>query len=203
MTLEGIDGSGKTTAARILEGRLRDRDVLFTAEPTPGEIGRLIRKEHLAQDRGPSRRMEELFLFVADHAQHLYQRIIPALDRGALVISDRYTDSRVAYQGVTLQDILPEPIQWIRELHRPWSVDPHLTILFRLDPALAVERCRTRPRERFEHEAILTQVARIFDRLAQEEPRRFLVIDAEAEGEEVAERALSAILELAASRISL
>ena len=99
ITFEGIDGSGKTTVARALAPRLAqvlpERLFVFTAEPTGGRAGRLLR-ESLAKrapdEASSARRLEEFFLFLADHADHLARTVAPALERGATVISDRYTD---------------------------------------------------------------------------------------------------------------
>ena len=109
ITLEGIDGSGKSTAAKLIAARLAEtmpeRRLVLTAEPTTGEVGRILRTE-LAIACGdkslPAQRMQELFLFMADHAYHLTKTVLPALETGAIVLSDRYADSTAAYQGVTL-----------------------------------------------------------------------------------------------------
>lgn len=200
ITFEGIDGSGKSTAlagvARMVaEGKLAvaGRRFLFTAEPTKGEEGRILRERLRAPAAvgGPGGRragqMEELFLFMADHARHLAETVIPALEVGMVVVSDRYSDSRAAYQGATLRGVVPTPMERVRELHRPWSVVPDRTILFSINPTMAVERCLSRgeagpsaPRgpEKFEREEFLREVAENFETLARLEPRRFVVIDA-------------------------
>lgn len=151
ITLEGIDGSGKTTVARALAPRLAqvmpEMRFVFTAEPTGGRAGRLLRESlaRMAPDEASSaRRLEELFLFLADHADHLAGTVGPALDRGATIISDRYTDSTAAYQGVTLRGVVPDPVEWIRGLYSPWNLLPDLTLLFAIDPSLALERIALR-----------------------------------------------------------
>lgn len=221
ITFEGIDGSGKSTAlagvARMAsEGELavERRRFLFTAEPTYGDEGRLLR-ERL---RGPAAggggaaamragQMEELFLFMADHARHLAETVIPALEGGMVVVSDRYSDSRAAYQGATLREIFSDPMERVRELHRPWSVVPDRTILFSIDPALAVERCLSRgeadpsaPKgpEKFEREEFLRLVAENFKTLARLEPRRFVVIDASRPIAEVLAETVEALAEVLA-----
>lgn len=143
--------------------------------------------------------MEELLLFMADHANHLTETIIPALNEGRVVISDRYADSTAAYQGVTLREIVPDPVAWIRDLYGPWNIVPDRTLLFTLDPALAVKRIRTRTNsdvEKFEREAFLREVDRIFRFLAKSEPERFVLIDAGRKIEEVVCDALGAINDL-------
>lgn len=206
ITLEGIDGTGKSTVAAMLARRLErkygpdrpfGREFVFTTEPAGGEVGRLLKRRLQTKETSGLKHLEDLFLFMADHADHLAGVVIPALERGAVVISDRYSDSRAAYQGATLRGIVPDPMTWVRELHRPWSMVPDLTILFALDPSTAVERCRSRSggaeQERFEQEALLRRVAENFRRLAELEPERFVLIDAGRDPEDVFEQALAAI----------
>ncbi len=206
ITLEGIDGSGKTTAMHILEHKLfeamPEKRFVFTAEPTQGDVGMILRSRLSAipcesEDILRTMQLEELFLFMADHADHLSRMIIPSLNDGAVVVSDRYADSTAAYQGVTLRGIVPDPVEWIRRLCRPWSVAPDMTLLFAIDPALALKRIRSRKsREKFERFDFLKEVDGNFRRLAALEPDRFVVIDAGREAEDVAEDALSLVLGL-------
>jgi dTMP kinase len=234
ITFEGIDGCGKSTIAaevarRIAEGEgppFSGRRFIFTAEPTKGEEGRLIReklKRASQMAEGPAvadgsapaagarstveaKELEELFLFMADHAHHLKETVIPALEEGKIVISDRYSDSRIAYQGATLQGIIPRPLEWVRELHRPWSVVPERTILFSIDPDLAVLRCRLRADgstkekttdpEKFEEEEFLREVAANFELMAKREPERFIVIDAARKKAEVLGETMEALAEI-------
>jgi dTMP kinase len=161
--------------------------------------------------RGGAEELEELFLFMADHARHLKETVIPALEEEMVVISDRYSDSRAAYQGATLRGVIPQPLEWVRELHRPWSVVPDRTILFSIDPALAVERCRSRGEgsregtngpEKFEREVFLGEVAANFEALARGEPERFVVIDAARGRAEILEETMDALAEILAGTIS-
>ena len=212
VTLEGIDGSGKTTALRIISRELIEalgnRSFVFTAEPTSSQAGEVLRRVHLSgkqaletHEISTVRRMEEMLLFMADHANHLAETIIPALKKGDVVISDRYADSTAAYQGVTLREIVPDPVSWIRDLYRPWNIIPDRTLLFTLDPALAVKRIRSRTGtdndvEKFERETFLREVDCIFRLLAKSEPERFVLIDACRRIEEVAGDTLEAIIDL-------
>jgi dTMP kinase len=205
ITLEGIDGSGKSTVARELAKRLPDllpgRRLVFTSEPTSSEAGRILRAQLAGAEAEspPQLLLEELFLFLADHADHLARTVIPSLNKGALVISDRYSDSTAAYQGVTLRGIVPDPVPWIRDISRPWNVTPDLTMLFVLDPAKACERLVSRTGlDKFERLDFLKSVDGNFQRLAQTEPRRFAMVDAGLAPKAVADRALSLILDLAA-----
>jgi dTMP kinase len=230
ITLEGIDGSGKSTVAARLARKLSQEGgvpfpkslFVFTAEPTESEAGKLLRKKLQKSERDPAEpykardfltemiQLEELFLFMADHAHHLATIVKPALDKGKVVISDRYSDSRAAYQGATLRDLVPHSLEWVKDLHRPWSVVPDLTILFAIDPALAMERCRSRwnrsssskpnQPDRFEREDFLREVEDNFQRLAELEPERFVLIDASRNIDEVTEETLDIIISFISSR---
>ncbi len=103
VTLEGIDGSGKSTLHESLRELLTDLDPVFTREPGATWVGDSVRRA-IAEQIDP---VTEATLFVADHAAHLAKVVRPALAEGRLVISDRYSDSRFAYQSVTLQGIVP------------------------------------------------------------------------------------------------
>jgi len=200
ITLEGIDGSGKSTALQHIASRLRalrpERRLLLSAEPTQGPVGRIIRGGlRKAGDATAAERMNELFLFLADHAQHLAGTVIPALEEGAVVLCDRYADSTAAYQGVTLRSILPEPVAWIQGILLPWSRPPDLTILFVIDPEAALLRIEGRPgREKFERLEFLQYVDENFRRMAAAEPDRFVLADAALPEEQVADDATRAIL---------
>jgi dTMP kinase len=203
ITLEGIDGSGKSTAAKHIASRLRelmpDRRIILTAEPTMGVTGKILRAK-LSQansDETSASVMEELFLFMADHADHLARLVFPSLEEGAIVISDRYADSTAAYQGVTLQGIVPDPVQWIRSIYGPWNLQPDRTLFFVLDPKNALQRIQSRKgREKFEGLGFLQSVDHNFRRLAALEPKRFVLIDASMDAEHVAKISLNAILDL-------
>jgi dTMP kinase len=202
ITLEGIDGSGKSTAARDLVPRLQElvpgRRWVLTAEPTKGEVGRVLRARLKGlNELEPASHMEELFLFMADHADHLKRTILPSLQEGTTVISDRYADSTVAYQGVTLRGIVPDPVKWIQNLLKPWNVVPSRTLFFAIDPVLALERISSRDgREKFERLDFLKEVDKNFEHLVSREPERFTRIDASLDPDEVSEIAVRAVLDL-------
>lgn len=210
ITLEGIDGSGKGTVAKYIASRLKERmperRLVLTAEPTTGQAGRMLREElaRSAEEAGETsaaRRMQELFLFMADHACHLAETVIPALDSGAIVLSDRYADSTAAYQGVTLRGIVPDPVNWIQNISRPWNVLPDMTILLVMDPQAALKRIEARPgRDKFERLEFLQQVDANFRRMAAIEPERFVQIDAAKEPEDVGNATMDAILRLLSRR---
>lgn len=138
VAFEGIDGAGKTTQARRLEQFLLDHDfdVVFTKEPTQGPWGRQIR-ESARTGRLPAD--VELDLFLRDRAEHVTQLVGPSLDRGAIVIIDRYYFSTVAYQGARGID----PMQLL-ELNQAFAPAPDLLVLLDVDPAVGLARVRSR-----------------------------------------------------------
>ncbi len=205
ITLEGIDGSGKGTAAKHIAVRLAEtmpeRRLVLTAEPTSGQVGKILRAEMARVDdetqSSAAKRMQELFLFMADHAHHLSKTVLPALETGAIVLSDRYADSTAAYQGVTLRGIVPDPVSWIQSIYRPWNLLPDKTLLFVLDPKVALQRMQSRKgRQKFEKLEFLRLVDENFRRMAALEPERFVQIDATKDAKNVAEEAINAILNL-------
>ena len=200
ITLEGIDGSGKSTITKSLKHYFNDNpDVVFTREPTREWIGeavnRAIREEtdHLA----------ELFLFVADHANHLSSTIKPALENDKTVISDRYSDSRYAYQGATLKGIIKQPLEWVMELHKGWTVVPDLTILFDVNPEIAVSRVENRDYQtKFEKISFLEQVRSNYLKLVDMQPERFIVVDAGQPYSKVEQAVFTAVKENLAQQIT-
>ncbi len=182
ITLEGIDGTGKSSIAKILKTTFPD--AIFTREPTRSWIGKAVKKS-IESEADP---LAELFLFVADHAEHIAKIVKPALEKGKLVISDRYSDSRYAYQGATLSQIFDDAMGWIESIHKGWTIVPDLTILFTIDPSIAVTRCGIRGNHtKFEKIGFLKTVQENFLKLAKREPHRFVIIDAGRELEVVAE----------------
>ena len=181
VTLEGIDGSGKTTDWETLHDAYLD--ATFTREPTESWYGDAVYRSIADDDADP---LAELFLYTADHADHLSRVIEPALEAGDLVISDRYSDSRYAYQGATLEGVLAEPMEYVIDVHRPFTVDPDLTIYFDLDPETAAARAGAT--NKFEHAAYLTSVRANYERLLERDPDRFVRVDASRSPEAVLER---------------
>lgn len=190
ITLEGGDGSGKTTQAERLEHWLIEegRTVVRTREPGGSEVGQLIR-EIVLHHRGDIAPRAEALLYAADRAHHVATVVRPALERGEIVLQDRYLDSSVAYQGAGRVLDSTE----VRELSL-WASDgalPDLTLLLDLDPAAARERLDSadKPFDRLEAEKVdfHTRVRAAYLALADAEPERFLVVDAAASPDEIAE----------------
>ncbi|WP_292366777.1 MULTISPECIES: dTMP kinase [unclassified Methanoculleus] len=184
ITIEGIDGSGKSTLLARLQELIADLDPLFTREPGATWVGDSVRRA-IAERMDP---ITEALLFCADHAAHIDTVIRPALDEGRLVISDRYADSRFAYQPVVLDGVLPDPLEWLRRIHEGWSIRPDRTFLLVLPVEDAVSRLDPeKKREYFENAGILARVQENYLDLAVTDPARFVVVDALLEKEEVAE----------------
>lgn len=182
ITIEGIDGSGKTTLLQELQTSLADLDPLMTREPGATWVGDAVRRA-IRERFDP---VTEALLFTADHAAHLSRVIRPALQAGRLVISDRFTDSRFAYQAVTLEGSIPAPGAWLRQLHQGWSVVPDRTFLLLLPVEIALKRLGDHTeKEHFESQAILSRVQSNYLDLAAEEPPRFVIVDALKEKEEI------------------
>ena len=152
IALEGGEGAGKTTQARMLAIWLREQgfDVVNTREPGATKVGMRLRGLLLdTAHAGMSPRAEAL-MYAADRAQHVAEVISPALDRGAIVITDRYIDSSLAYQGAA-RGLQAEDVAWLSR----WATDglmPDLTILLDLPPQLGLGR-RTRSLDRLEAES--------------------------------------------------
>jgi dTMP kinase len=149
VVLEGGDGSGKSTQMALLVARLRDlgREVVTTREPGGTEAGAAIRA--LVLDGGALDPRAEALLIAADRAQHVFEVVRPALDRGAVVVSDRYVPSSLAYQGVA-RDLGVDAIARLSE----WAtggLTPDLVIVFDV-PADAAEGRRAAPQDRMERE---------------------------------------------------
>lgn len=190
ITLEGGDGSGKTTQAQLLERWLTDagRTVLRTREPGGSEVGQLVR-DIVLHHRGDIAPRAEALLYAADRAHHVATVVKPALERGEIVLQDRYLDSSVAYQGAGRVLDGAE----VRDLSL-WATEgalPDLTLLLDLDPAEARLRLDSadKPFDRLEAEKIdfHTRVRKAYLALADAEPDRFLVLDAAASADRIAE----------------
>lgn len=190
ITIEGIDGTGKSSITKMLKNKFPN--AVFTKEPTNSWIGKAVKKS-IESKTNP---LAELFLFLADHAGHITKVIRPALDEGKIVISDRYSDSRYAYQGATLSGMFKDAVEWIQSLHESWTIVPDLTILLTIDPSIAVSRCGIRGNHtKFEKIEFLKRVQKNFLKLAKREPTRVVVIDAGKELEVVEKEVESAIKE--------
>lgn len=185
ISFEGGDGAGKTTQIALLVEHIESTggEVVVTREPGGTELGRKIRQALLhGEDLSPR---TEALLYSADRAHHAATVIRPALERGATVITDRFADSSVAYQGAA-RDL---GVDEIRELNT-WAVDglaPELTILLDLDPEIGSARVGEE-KDRLESagDAFHRRVRETFLDIAASEPDRFVIIDASRTVAEIA-----------------
>ncbi|WP_445338153.1 dTMP kinase [Clavibacter sp. CFBP 8614] len=191
ITLEGGDGVGKSTQSALLRTWLEEQgqEVVPTREPGGTELGAEIR-EIVLHRRGHIAPRAEALLYAADRAHHVDAVVRPALERGAVVLQDRYLDSSVAYQGAGRVLDARE----VRSLSL-WAAEgllPDLTVLLDLDQASArarLDAARTRfDRLESERADFHERVRHAFLALADAEPDRFLVVDASSPREEIAER---------------
>ncbi len=186
IALEGGDGAGKSTQAEALAEWIRGKghEVVLTREPGATPVGKRLRSILLdVSSAGLSHRAEAL-LYAADRAEHVDTVVRPALERGAVVVSDRYIDSSVAYQGAG-RDLSPTEIARINR----WATDglvPPMTVLLDVDPETARERFTEAP-DRLESEPaeFHARVRSGFLTLAAADPSRYLVVDAGQEPEAV------------------
>jgi dTMP kinase len=186
IAFEGGEGSGKTTQARLISIWLRELgyDVVTTHEPGATKVGMRLRALLLDTTHTGMSPKAEALMYAADRAEHVASVIAPALDRGAIVITDRYVDSSLAYQGAG-RDLPAEEIarfNW-------WATGgrvPDLTILLDMDPLAGLQR-RARSADRLEAEpAEFHQRVRAgFRALARAEPARYLVLDADRPAEDI------------------
>ncbi|MFG2760548.1 dTMP kinase [Streptomyces wuyuanensis] len=187
IAVEGGDGAGKSTQVEVLAEwiRAKGHEVVVTREPGATPVGKRLRSILLdVSSAGLSNRAEAL-LYAADRAEHVDTVVRPALERGAIVVSDRYIDSSVAYQGAG-RDLSPTEIARISR----WATDglvPHLTVLLDVSPETARERFTEAP-DRLESEPaeFHRRVRAGFLTLAAADPGRYLVVDAGQEPEAVA-----------------
>ena len=202
LSFEGTDGSGKTTQIRRLIERLRQEgcDVLETAEPGGTPIGRQIRKVLLDPANAEMDPVAELLLYFACRAQNVAQWIRPALEKGQVVVTDRFTDSTLVYQGWGRG--LGEDI--VRQLHHIacGAIEPELTIYLDIDLETSLRRARDRneqaaslPETRMDDQAVEfnERVRHAYQMLADREPHRFAVIDARPRADAVAAAVWSAV----------
>ncbi|MBK5260308.1 MAG: dTMP kinase [Thermoanaerobaculia bacterium] len=201
ITFEGPEGSGKSTQLKRVAALLRERgrDCVATKEPGGTPLADRIRAILLDPKETEMDRLTELLLYAASRRQHVVEVIRPALDRGATVLCDRFTDATLAYQGFgRLLDL-----DRLRTLN-DWATDalrPALTLIFDIDEEVGLRRAHARNEAtannegRFEAEDLRfhRRVREGYLALAQAEPKRFAVIDGSGTVEEVFENTLSVL----------
>lgn len=186
MSLEGIDGSGKTTQAAMLVDALRagGRDVVATREPGGTELGESLREVLLGRAPGELSALAEVHLFAAARAQLVQEVIRPALEAGRWVVADRFVDSSLAYQGGGRE--LGAPTVWA--VNEPVVAEcmPHLTVVVDVPVATAAgRRCASPDRIEAEGDGFQQRVAEGYRRVAAEHPGRVRVVDGDGPVEQV------------------
>jgi dTMP kinase len=199
ISLEGIDGVGKSTQSDLLEEFLRStgREVIRTFEPGGTELGQEIR--HLLLHRkGDVAPRAEALLYAADRAHHVATKVRPALERGEVVITDRYLDSSVAYQGAG-RALKADDVRAI-SMFAVEGLLPDLTILLDLEASAAAARRNTTGEapDRLEREKIefFEAVRQAFLDMAAADPKRWLVIDARQTVEQMQEQIRTRVSQL-------
>jgi dTMP kinase len=193
ITLEGVEGSGKTTQMARLGRWLRSRGyrVELTREPDGTALGVAVRRLF---EQGPSP-LAQVFLFLAARHQHVEDKIRPWLERGRIVLCDRFTDATLAYQGYA-GGIDPATIRELN-VQATGGVLPDLTLLFDLDPGEGLRRIGRRRRDHFERQALAfhRRVRRGYLEIQRAEPKRVRLVDAARSAAEVSAQARAHIEE--------
>lgn len=211
IAFEGGDGSGKSTQARLLVERLRaaGHDVLPTREPGGTDVGERLRELVLDPQYAPIDAVTEALIFAASRSAHVRQLVRPALDAGRVVVTDRYVDSSVAYQGAG-RDLGTGTVARLND----WATDglhPDLTVLLDVDPVTAAARRTAREqsaggagpdRMESEPESFHERIREAFLERAAADPGRYLVLDRDLPVPELADEVLDRVTGLLGQRQS-
>jgi dTMP kinase len=184
---EGGEGAGKSTQSQLLRERLEaaGHEVLLTREPGATPVGAEVRRIVLDPTTGELADRTEALLYAADKAEHIHAVVRPALERGEVVLTDRYVDSTLAYQGAG-RSLDTGDLEWVAR----WATEdlrPHLTVLLDLDPAQGLNRFAERDRIEGESIEFHHRVRSAFLALADADPEHYLVLDARAPVAEIAD----------------
>lgn len=185
---EGGEGAGKSTQSRLLREWLEaaGHRVLLTFEPGDTAVGKRVREIVLDPATGDLSDRTEVLLYAADKAEHVDTVVLPALERGEVVITDRYVDSALAYQGAGRALAVSEV-----ELVNRWAtrdLRPHLTVVLDLEPEVGLGRFAERDRIEGESVEFHQRVRAAFVAMAEADPEHYLVVDARLPVDEIADR---------------
>lgn len=195
ISFEGGDGCGKTTQSRILAqwlGEILDKEIVHTREPGGTELGAQIRQLVLhGDDMGPR---AEALLYAADRSHHIFSHVKPALDRGAVVVTDRYLDSSVAYQSGG-RELTSSSVRNL-SLWATGGLMPHLTVLIDLDPKAGAARFADAP-DRLERagDEFHQRTRATYLEMAGAEPERWIVLDGSGTIEDISRAVRAAVVE--------
>ncbi|MCX6400645.1 MAG: dTMP kinase [Propionibacteriales bacterium] len=183
---EGGEGGGKSTQSRLLRDRLEAAGyrVLLTFEPGDTPVGKEMRRIVLSPETGVLAHKTEVLLYAADKAEHIETLVQPALDRGEVVITDRYVDSTLAYQGAGRAldvDEVEEVARWATG-----DLRPHLTVVLDVEPETGLGRFEGRDRIEGESLEFHQRVRQSFLDLAARDPAHYAVLDARSPIDEIA-----------------
>ena len=195
IAFEGVEGAGKSTQLHLTAATLRLRGfaVVETREPGGTALGVELRRLLMHQPDSPPAPMTELLLYLADRVQHIAEVIRPALARGEVVLTDRFSASTIAYQGFARQlDV--DTVVRLDAIARQGIV-PALTVLLDCPVTIGLRRARGDDRFHREDEAFHARVRAAFLRFAHEAPERYRVIDATRSCDEVQAQVLAAVLQ--------
>lgn len=185
ISFEGIDKSGKSTQISLLVDYLKKKkyQVVPTCEPGGTKLGKEIERILLEPSGRPISSVGELFLYLADRAEHVREAIKPALEKDAIIVSDRFADASVAYQGYGRE----LDIHWIDELNKraTQGISPELTFLLDIDPELAKKRSKEKDRIENEKIAFHRRVRQGYLEIARSQPNRVKIINGEESIEEI------------------
>lgn len=195
---EGGEGGGKSTQARLLADWLEAAgySTLLTRQPGGTEVGRRVREIVLSPETGELAHRTEALLYAADKAEHVERVLLPALARGEVVVTDRYVDSAIAYQG-SGRDLDPAEVTAVNR----WAtagLRPHLTVVLDLPPEHGLARFDGRDRIEAESPEFHERVRQAFLDLAAADPGHYLVLDASGTREQVAAAVRDAVRPLLA-----
>ncbi|WP_303976621.1 dTMP kinase [Streptococcus danieliae] len=200
LSIEGPDGSGKSTLIQELASHFSDtgREVVVTREPGGARIAEQIREILLNPDHAEMEAKTELLLYMASRRQHLVEKVLPALERGALVLMDRFIDSSVAYQGYG-RGLDLEAIHWLNQFATD-DKNPDLTLLLDLPAEQGLARIqanRSGDVDRLDQEDLSwhQRVRQGYLQLLDENPDRLVKVDASLDLPEVLDQALQRIAE--------
>lgn len=199
---EGGEGSGKSTQSRRLRDALEaeGRTVLLTFEPGDTPVGRTLREIVLSPETGELSDRTESLLYAADKAEHVDTVVRPALARGEVVVTDRYVDSALAYQGAGRALDVAEVEQVMR-----WATGdlrPHVTVVLDLEPDAGLGRFEGRDRIEGESLEFHQRVRAAFLEMAAADPDHYVVLDARLPIDEIAERVLGRVRPLLAQAVA-